>query len=491
MIHPRFRLHGAARGAAERSWQLADAVPHLVWTASADGTPDYFNARIARYRADPDDPAWQWHHLLHPEDRASTAAAWQLAVERGTAYSCEHRLAMADGGYRWHLSRAEPARDPHGRIVQWVGTATDIQDLRESEARFSALADNMWQLAWMADEGGNVYWYNRRWIEYTGRQPEEMLGHGWKSVYHPEHIDALIERVGRSISTNEPLEGTYPLLGKDGTYRWFLMRALPIRNTTGELSWFGTATDVTEQREAQEALRTADRRKDQFLAMLAHELRNPLTPIRNALHILAAPAASVDTRERARRIIERQFAHLVRMVDDLLDVSRIVRGRIELRREPCDLRALLLETVDDHRENLESAGLHVAIDAPEALQVHGDRVRLAQAIGNVLHNAARFTPAGGHVWITLRARDGLAEVCVADDGEGIDAALLGELFTPFSQADQGLARQRGGLGLGLSLVRGLLELHGGNVEVHSEGSGRGTQVILRLPLERPADAPQT
>jgi PAS domain S-box-containing protein len=469
--------------------RLADAVPHLVWTAGADGMPDYWNARISRYRADPDDPAWSWQQLVHPEDRDSTTAAWQLAVDRGTPYACEHRLAMADGGFRWHLSRAEPTLDARGRIEQWVGTATDIQDLRESEARFSALADNMWQLAWMADESGNVYWYNRRWIEYTGKRAEEMLGLGWKSVYHPEHIDALIERVGHSIASNEPLEGTYPLLGMDGTYRWFLMRALPIRNAAGELSWFGTATDVTEQREAQEALRRADRRKDEFLSVLAHELRNPLTPIRNALHILAAPAASTEARDRSRQIIERQFAHLVRMVDDLLDVSRIVRGRIELRLEPCDLRSILLEAVGDYRDNFDSAGLDVAVDAPDAaVPVRCDRVRLSQAIGNVLHNAIRFTPSGGQVRIALQADARDAQISVTDDGEGIEPALLRELFTPFSQADQGLARQRGGLGLGLSLVRGLVELHGGSVDMQSAGAGSDTRVVLRLPVDAPRDA---
>jgi PAS domain S-box-containing protein len=473
---------------AERSRQIADAVPHLVWTASATGEPDYWNARIANYRAAPHEAAWHWDQLVHPEDRDRTRAAWWLAVERGSAYSCEHRLEMADGSFRWHLSRAEPALDERGRITRWVGTATDIQELRESEARFSALADNMWQLAWMADEGGNVYWYNRRWSEYTGRPPEEMIGQGWKAVYHPEHIDALIERVGHSIATNQPLEGTYPLLGKDGTYRWFLMRALPIRNTSGELSWFGTATDITEQREAQEALAAADRRKDEFLGVLAHELRNPLTPIRNALHILAAPAASTDARARARQIIERQFEHLVRMVDDLLDVSRLVRGRIELRREPCDLRALLLETVDDYRDNFESAGLQVDIDVPDGAQsAHCDKVRLAQAIGNVLQNAIRFTQAGGHVRIALRPDGDQAEISVADEGEGIEPDLLRQLFTPFSQADQGLARQRGGLGLGLNLVRGLVELHGGSVDMQSAGAGSGTRVVLRLPLYAPRD----
>jgi PAS domain S-box-containing protein len=488
-ISERLRFEANLLESEHRYRKLADSMPHLVWTAEADGRPDYYNARAERYRIiRTPDGSWDWQTLLHEEDRELTAASWRDAVANGTVYSCEHRLAMADGSYRWHLSRGEPAHDASGAIVKWFGTATDIQQLRESEARFGALADHMSQLAWMADEQGNAYWYNRRWIEYTGKLPEDMLGHGWKSVHHPDQVERVMKRVGHSIATDDPLEDIWQLRGQDGSYRWFLARALPIRGASGRLSWFGTATDITTQREAEDALREADRRKDEFLSMLAHELRNPLAPIRNALHILDAPQAPQGVQQQAREIIDRQLGHMVRLVDDLLDVSRIVRGRIELRMQDCDLCVIAQQTLDDYRQGLEAAGLQVSLKCPgEGVAVRGDPTRLAQVVGNVLHNAAKFTPAGGRVEITLQAAQREAELVVEDTGVGIEPALLRQLFTPFRQADQGLARLSGGLGLGLSLVKGLIELHGGFVQVSSPGRGGGTRISMHLPL---AQAPE-
>jgi signal transduction histidine kinase/CheY-like chemotaxis protein len=263
--------------------------------------------------------------------------------------------------------------------------------------------------------------------------------------------------------------------------------------TDGKLmrAW-GTQRDVTEQRQLERELaervaqlHLADRRKDEFLAMLAHELRNPLAPIRNAVHVLKLLGSAEPAVADARAMIDRQVAHMARLIDDLLDVSRIARGKILLRRERCDLTEIVRTTVEDYRGVLEATGLKLAVELPpEALAVQGDRTRLAQALGNLLQNANKFTDAGGQVWVRLAAdrAAGWAAIRVRDTGIGMDVDILPRVFEAFSQADRSLVRSRGGLGLGLALVKGLVELHRGSVRAHSAGPGAGSEFTIQLPL---------
>ncbi len=248
--------------------------------------------------------------------------------------------------------------------------------------------------------------------------------------------------------------------------------------------------DITERKRA-EARQTelnarlleADRRKDEFLGMLSHELRNPLAPIRNALWILDRAEPTGEQAHRAKDVASRQVAHLTRLVDDLLDVTRIARGKIELRRADVDLAALASRTAEDYRALMLDRGLELTVDLPRApLIVNGDETRLAQVLGNLLNNAAKFTPGGGRVTLDLRPEDGSAVIRVRDTGAGIEPGLLETMFEPFTQGTQTLARSEGGLGLGLALVRGLVALHGGEVTAASGGSGHGTEVIVTIPL---------
>jgi signal transduction histidine kinase/DNA-binding response OmpR family regulator len=236
-------------------------------------------------------------------------------------------------------------------------------------------------------------------------------------------------------------------------------------------------------------IQEGDRRKNEFLAMLAHELRNPLAPIRNAVHVLRLIGTDEPILAQARDMIDRQVTHMARLIDDLLDMSRISRGKILLRKEPVDLAALVRGTVEDYRASLAQAGLTLETQLDDReLFLTGDPTRLAQVVGNVLHNAIKFTDPGGKIGVTLRAEpDGRAAViAVRDTGIGIEPEMLGRVFDTFSQADRSLDRSRGGLGLGLSLVRGLVELHGGSVSAHSEGLGTGTEVRIRLLLQERA-----
>jgi PAS domain S-box-containing protein len=365
-------------------------------------------------------------------------------------------------------------------------TSTDAADSLENErAQFHALADNIAQLAWMTDAEGWIYWYNRRWYEYTGTTLLEMRGWGWKSVHHPDHVERVERKFRAHIAAGEPWEDTFPLRGGDGSYRWFLSRAFPLRGPDGAIvRWFGTNTDVTEQLEAQDALREAHRRKDEFIATLAHELRNPLAPVRNAAEILSRLPSADPNGQRMVGVIRRQVAHMARLIDDLLDVARIARGKLELAPVDCDLARIALATVEDYRESMVAARIELVLQQSDgALPVHGDPIRLAQAIGNYLQNATRFAQ-GSRVTVTTHADDetGEAVVTVADEGAGIAPHLLPRLFDSFAQADQGLARTKGGLGLGLALTRGLAELHGGRVLAASEGEDRGARFELRIPL---------
>ncbi|HET9228307.1 MAG TPA: ATP-binding protein, partial [Thermoanaerobaculia bacterium] len=252
----------------------------------------------------------------------------------------------------------------------------------------------------------------------------------------------------------------------------------------------GFAGDVTRLKQVEEELKAADRRKDQFLAMLAHELRNPLAPIRNAAQVLQMPGLNPGRIEKARGMIDRQVAHMARLIDDLLDVSRISQGKILLRKEPLDLAALVRSTVEDHRELIEEADLSLVLDLPaEPVLMEGDPTRLAQALGNLLQNAVKFTGSGGRVTVRLADGQDRAEIAVEDTGVGMEPEILDRLFQPFSQADQTLDRSRGGLGLGLALVKGLVELHGGSVVASSRGRDQGSAFTLRLPLRPGAASP--
>jgi two-component system, chemotaxis family, CheB/CheR fusion protein len=300
----------------------------------------------------------------------------------------------------------------------------------------------------------------------------------------------LLEQIHEVLRTAAPREAQVLV---DGGKAAFILRVLPYRRLSGETAGVVlTFSDVTELRRASAALEEANRRKDEFLAMLAHELRNPLAPIRNCLHLVQLPGGQEHIKS-ALEMMERQVLHLSRLVDDLLDVSRISQGKILLRRERLDLGEVVRTTAEDNRGLLEDGGLRLSLHLPaEPLWISGDDVRLSQAVNNLLRNAGKFTDSGGEVIVTLRAdqRAGQAVLSICDTGIGIAPEMLGRLFQPFSQGEQSLDRSRGGLGLGLATVKGLVELHGGSVEARSDGVGCGAELEVRLPLERRAVAPR-
>ena len=380
-----------------------------------------------------------------------------------------------------------PIRGDTGELAGAVKIARDLTERRRAQAaleaeesRFRTLADNISQLAWMAEPAGDIFWYNQRWFEYTGTTLEEVRGWGWRRVHHPDHVDRVVTRLQRSWDSGEPWEDTFPIRGHDGQYRWFLSRALPIRGADGRIvRWFGTNTDVTDQRRLEAALAESNERKDAFLATLSHELRNPLGAIRTATAALQSAGGDRAFMDRALAIVGRQCAHVSRLLDDLLDVSRIAHDRMVLQVADVDVAAALRDTEDAMRPVLEGAGLRFEVQRPAGVvPARIDAVRVQQIAGNLLSNAATFTPAGGTVTLALTADDAAIVIEVADTGIGLAPDEIEPIFQLFVQ---GGGHRGGGLGIGLSLVRRLAELHGGSAVAASRGRGSGSTFTVRLP----------
>jgi PAS domain S-box-containing protein len=356
--------------------------------------------------------------------------------------------------------------------------------LRLSDERFRHMTEAIPSIVWTAGPDGRITHLNKKWYDYTGRTPQQNEHGRLESVVHPEDLQRRVDLWTRSLRDGTEFEIEVRKRGRDGAYRWFVTRAVPWKTETGTvIAWFGITIDIHEQKELQERLQEADRRKDEFLATLAHELRNPLAPLRNSLEVMRRSADGGPSVDGARAIMERQLTHLVRLVDDLLDLSRITRGRIELRKTRLDVALAVEDALEACRPQLEVRRHRVNVDlAKEPVFVEADRIRLAQVFTNLLSNACKYTPPGGDIKIRAAREGNEAVVTVADGGIGIKPEMLPRIFEMFSQAVRSQVLSEGGLGIGLSLVRGLVEQHGGRVEAKSEGLGLGSEFIVRLPV---------
>ena len=386
----------------------------------------------------------------------------------------------------------QPTRDHLGQVSGIFVEGSDVTDavmanraLRENEKRLRDLANTIPHLAWMADADGQLHWYNDRWFDYTGAAPEQLEEGRWLDFIHPDDRPLLVAERARGHATGESYDVKSRIRSAQGEYRTFFIRAAPLRDSAGAIvQWFGTDTDVTAIDMAQGELRAANRRKDEFLAMLAHELRNPLAPIATAAELLKLTARDEHRVRQTSNIIGRQVAHMTKLVDDLLDVSRVTRGLVTLQEEALVLDSLVADAVEQVHAMLEAKRHHFTIDAPaEKLCVRGDRTRLIQVFSNLLNNAAKYTPADGSITLRLKEVDGQAEIIVEDNGIGIAPPLLPYIFDLFTQAERSPDRAQGGLGLGLALVKSLVELQGGSVRAESAGPGTGSRFTVRLPMD--------
>jgi PAS domain S-box-containing protein len=356
------------------------------------------------------------------------------------------------------------------------------------------MADGAPVMVWVTESDGRCSFLSKSWYEFTGQTPETGLGLGWVDALHPDDRAMARDTFIAANARQETFRVEYRLRRQDGQYRWAIDAAAPRLAPDGRyLGYIGSVIDITERKQAEQALQDADRRKDEFLATLAHELRNPLAPIRSGLELMKLAGNDHQATERARTIMERQLHQMVRLVDDLLDVSRISRGGLELRKEHVDLASVVRSAVETNRPLMEQYGHELTVSMPAGqIVVDADPTRLAQVFANLLNNAAHYTRKGGRVSLTVTAEGAGVVVSVLDSGIGIAADMLPRVFDMFTQVDRSLEKSRGGLGIGLSIVKRLVEMHGGTVEARSPGRGLGSEFVVRLPalrITQPAQPP--
>lgn len=415
--------------------------------------------------------------------------------------SFEETIPTSAGVERIFSSHKFPIFDSRHRVQYVCSISLDItekkraeQTLAESEARFRQLADSMTQLAWVARPDGHVYWYNKRWYEYTGTNLEEMEGWGWQKVLHPDHLERVVNFVKEAWEKPEPFELTFPLRSAAGEWRWFLVRAVPLTNASGEIvEWFGTNTDVHEMTQLSNDFAAAVQARDEFLSIASHELKTPLTSLMLQAQIFKRKALRNDTsvyqKEQVDGIVnhtEKQSLRLNRLVDDMLDIGRIRSGMLVIEREECDLCNLVKEVLERLQSQFILSGASLPeIQICDAAVGDWDRFRLEQVVNNLLTNAIRYGE-GKPVKIRVHSDSGRVTLCVTDQGIGIGKEDQEKIFDRFERAVN--ANEVSGLGLGLFITKQIVKAHGGTIWVESE-LGKGSTFFVELPRKK--ECPQS
>ncbi|MEO5721119.1 MAG: ATP-binding protein, partial [Chthoniobacterales bacterium] len=354
------------------------------------------------------------------------------------------------------------------------------------------LADNIPQIVWVTRPDGTHEYYNQNWYEFTGLTPENSDEEGWNRLFHPDDLASANAAWAEALRSGNPYDIEFRLKrASDGAYRWFVGRASPHRNAAGEIvNWFGTCTDIHEQKLAQEALRDSNdhmkqesRRKDEFLGMVSHELRTPLNAVFGWTRLMQENLLNEEERTEAINSIMRNTEAQARLIEDVLDITRIVNQKLSLKRVVLNVADLVRDAIEAVQPSAELQGLSLSSSIEgEDLLVNGDAMRLQQVILNLLTNAVKFTRRGGSVHLRVARERGCAAIEVADTGKGIAADLLPHIFERFRQGDSSSTRHHGGLGLGLTIAHQLVVMHGGQIEVQSEGEGRGSLFTVLLPI---------
>jgi PAS domain S-box-containing protein len=444
-----------------------------------------------------------WREFVHPADRPLVGARFAAALRGEGAFEVEYRAIRLDGEERWFASRADEVRDENGRLVRLVGIVQDVSTRRAAEATLRAFYEASPLLMGTVEltaDGDLHHLYdnpasNRFFAVPQGGTSDRTA----RELGVPERVIALWRtRYEQCAASGSAVEFEYEHRTEgDAVPRVLAVTVAPLDSAGphGRPAFCYVAEDVTRRRsaeaallESEAALRDAARRKDEFLATLSHELRNPLAPIRTAAQILASPKVTPAQLHWSQGVIRRQVGHMARLLDDLLDVARITRGKLQLKKETVSLRGVIDSAVEAARPLLDARRHRLELRLPAGDPgLVADPLRLSQVLSNLLTNAAKYTDPGGHVTLSATLQDdGALRLSVADDGIGIPPAALAQVFTMFAQVPGTGGRGDGGLGIGLALVRGLVELHGGTIEARSDGPGRGSEFVVRLPPLRAA-----
>jgi PAS domain S-box-containing protein len=438
--------------------------------------------------------------IVHPDDRKAAADRFtELVATPNSSQTTVNRVRHKDGSWRWIETVASNHLDtPHVDAI--IASCRDVTErrqateaVRQAEEKFRSIVESATEFAiFTTDLNGNVNSWNSGASRLLGYDESEVIGRSCRIFFSPEDNerdkaeaemhDALVQGRGRDERWH---------VRKDGSQFWGSGWMMPLRDEAGSVrGYLKIFRDMTRTKLAEEALKEASRRKDDFLAILAHELRNPLAAISNAALLLQMPADD-RTSEWAPDMISRQTKYLSRLLDDLLDVSRITRGKLRLKNERLDLSPVIAKAIETVRPLVEEKRHSLAFTVSAGgISVVGDPVRIEQVFVNLLSNAAKYTDEGGSISV-IAQKDEMATIVVRDNGIGISADMLTRIFEPFAQAEQSLDRSQGGLGIGLTLARSLIDLHGGTISVKSEGAGRGSEFAIRLPLASSENDPET
>ncbi len=434
-----------------------------------------------------------------------------LAADGSVRYVIHHVedvtefVGLRDRAHHEQLMLSEQLRDARAEIAAWeavrvANRARDevLEQLRASEHRFRSLVDSMPLVAWSAGADGSVDFFNRRWFEYTGIPLEDAQGWGWERAIHPDDRPDVHAEWMRAVVSNAEASAEFRLRGTDGAYRWFLAHVVPVRDEQGRVTrWFGTTTDIDDQRRvitertrlfnleqrARAEAEASSRAKDEFLAMVSHELRTPLNAILGYSTMLKMGAVAPERAAAAVERIERNARVQAQLIEDVLDVSRIVNGKLQVDSKPVEFAQVVESAIDAMRPVAEARNITIHTERLDAgATIWGDAQRLQQVAWNLVSNAVKFSPDGATVVVRLEKKERTASLVVLDHGKGIEPSFLPELFTPFRQADTSTTRRHGGLGLGLAIVRSLVQAMGGTVSAHSDGEGHGARFEVTMAL---------
>jgi two-component system, chemotaxis family, CheB/CheR fusion protein len=496
------QFQAAMQESQNRYQALIEASAQIVWTTDPSGAAVEDSTSWRRFTGQSYEQ-WKgfgWIEAVHPDDRERVSELWHCAVAERTALETEYRIRHISGDWRWMAVRAVPVVSADGLIREWVGMNIDItvrKHAEEAQARLAAIVESSDDAIISKDLSGIITSWNKSAEWLFGYTAQEAVGKPVTILIPPERFDeeaSILERVrrGERIDHYETVRRR-----KDGTLIDVSLTVSPVANNQGQVVGASKiARDITERKRAEQELREADHRKNEFLAMLAHELRNPLAPILNALEIMRRRKDNAQALQSASEMMERQLSQMVRLVDDLLDVSRISRGKIQLRRGPIELASAVNHAVEASRPLMESKGIELSVLLPpHPIYVNADPIRLAQVVGNLLSNACKFTGDGGRIWLTIElantgdlSPEGVL-IRVRDTGIGIPSEQLDRIFDMFMQGDTSLERAASGLGIGLTLAKNLVELHEGTLEAYSAGTGQGSEFVVRLPVLSEAPKP--
>jgi PAS domain S-box-containing protein len=434
--------------------------------------------------------------IVNERTRQPTLNPVEKVLREGAiAGLANHTVLISKSGTECPIEdSAAPIRDAEGRIIGVVLVFHSVSDqrqveddLKRSEQRYSLTADAVDGIIYDLDVRTGNTRRSEGLFEVVGYHPDEVppTADWWDEQIHPDDLPRVNGEHQLAVATGaDRFVTTYRVRHKDGRWLHVMDRALFERNAADKVvRILGCAVDISEQKQAEETLREDDRRKDEFLATLAHELRNPLAPLRNALEVMRLDPGNLEMFAHLNEIMERQLGHLVRLVDDLLDVSRITRGKIELRSERIDVAKVVESALETSRPLIEAENHQLSVLLPgHPVFVMGDLTRLAQVVSNLLNNSAKYTPPHGQIGLTVEANGGELLIRVRDNGLGIPPTMLPRVFNMFTQVERTRDHAQGGLGIGLTLVRRLVEMHKGRVEAFSEGSNKGSEFVIHLPL---------